>query len=139
VSKLRLKLGNDLNITQKDIWKPIWIINFPMFKKDQKGNFSSMHHPFTAVKKHHIKILEKMPEKALSDSYDLIINGYEIGGGSVRIHEYKQQKKIFNILKITKNIQKEKFGFLIEALQYGAPPHAGIALGLDRIVMLLTN
>ncbi|QCI21040.1 aspartate--tRNA ligase [Buchnera aphidicola (Hyperomyzus lactucae)] len=136
---LRLKIGDDLNITQKNTWKPIWIVNFPMFHKDVKGNFSSVHHPFTAIKKMDEKKLRDSPDLAISDSYDLIINGYEIGGGSVRIHDSKIQKKVFDIIGMKKLIQNEKFGFLIEALQYGAPPHAGIALGLDRIVMLLTN
>lgn len=136
---LRLKLGNDLNITENNTWKPVWIVDFPMFHKDSKGNFSSVHHPFTAVKKRDEKKLYYSPNLASSDSYDLIINGYEIGGGSVRIHNSEIQKKVFDIIGIKKSIQNEKFGFLIEALKYGAPPHAGIALGLDRIVMLLTN
>lgn len=136
---LRLKLGDDLNITKKNSWQPVWIINFPMFSKDFSGNFSSMHHPFTSVKNMNIKQLEQKPHLAISDSYDLVINGYEIGGGSVRIHDADMQKTVFNIIGIKKSVQYEKFGFLIEALKYGAPPHAGIALGLDRIVMLLTN
>jgi len=134
---LRIKLGNDFNFFKKNTWKPVWIVDFPMFKKDSHGNFSSIHHPFTAFKKNGHKNFENNPELAISDSYDLIINGYEVGGGSVRIHNYKIQEKVLNIIGIEKKIQKEKFGFLIEALKYGAPPHAGIALGLDRIVMLL--
>ncbi|QCI17136.1 aspartate--tRNA ligase [Buchnera aphidicola (Aphis helianthi)] len=134
---LRIKLGNDFKIFKKNIWKPVWIINFPMFKKNNLGNFSSVHHPFTAFKKNHEKKFFNNLDYAMSDSYDLVINGYEIGGGSVRIHDAKTQKKVFNIIGISKKDQKEKFGFLIEALQYGAPPHAGIALGLDRIIMLL--
>ncbi|WAI11518.1 MAG: aspartate--tRNA ligase [Buchnera aphidicola (Macrosiphum albifrons)] len=136
---LRLKLGIDLNITKQNSWKPVWIVNFPMFSKDVNGNFSSVHHPFTAVKNINIKNLNNSPELAVSDSYDLVINGYEIGGGSVRIHDVNIQRKVFDIIGIKKSVQNEKFGFLIEALKYGAPPHAGIALGLDRIVMLLTN
>lgn len=136
---LRIKLGTDLNITEKNSWKPVWIIDFPMFNKDAKGNFSSVHHPFTAIKNMDIKKLKNSPHLAISDSYDLVMNGYEIGGGSVRIHDINMQKKVFDIIGIKKSVQNEKFGFLMEALQYGAPPHAGIALGLDRIVMLLTN
>ncbi|CAL4326377.1 aspartate--tRNA ligase [Buchnera aphidicola] len=136
---LRLKLGNDLNITKKNIWKPVWILNFPMFHKDFKGNLSSVHHPFTAIKNMDIKKLKNSPDNAISDSYDLVMNGYEIGGGSVRIHDVNMQKTVLDIIGIKKEMQNKKFGFLIEALQYGAPPHAGIALGLDRIVMLLTN
>ncbi|WP_348769319.1 aspartate--tRNA ligase [Buchnera aphidicola] len=134
---LRIKLGDDFKIFQKNIWKPLWVINFPMFKKDKIGNFSSVHHPFTAFKKDHEKKMFNDLDHAMSDSYDLVINGYEIGGGSVRIHDFKMQEKIFNIIGLSKKDQKEKFGFLIEAFKYGAPPHAGIALGLDRIIMLL--
>ncbi|QCI18291.1 aspartate--tRNA ligase [Buchnera aphidicola (Aphis nasturtii)] len=134
---LRIKLGNDFQICKKNVWKPLWVIHFPMFKKDNFGNFSSVHHPFTAFKKNHENKIFNDLEHAMSDSYDLVINGYEIGGGSVRIHNAKTQKNIFNVIGLNKKDQEEKFGFLIEALKYGAPPHAGIALGLDRIVMLL--
>jgi aspartyl-tRNA synthetase len=136
---LRIKLGNDFIFFKKNVWKPVWVVDFPMFKQGSDGKISSNHHPFTALKKNNQKKLEKNPHLAISDSYDLVINGYEIGGGSVRIHDTKIQKKIFDIIGIEKKTQKEKFGFLIEALKYGAPPHAGIALGLDRIVMLLTK
>ncbi|QNS02001.1 MAG: aspartate--tRNA ligase [Buchnera aphidicola (Pentalonia nigronervosa)] len=136
---LRLKLGKDLKITQENSWKPVWIVDFPMFQKDTSGNFYAVHHPFTAIKNINKIQLKKNPHYAISDSYDLVINGYEIGGGSVRIHDSKIQRLVFNILGMTEKIQNEKFGFLIDALKYGAPPHAGIALGLDRIVMLLTN
>jgi len=136
---LRLKLGIDLDITEKNTWKPVWIVDFPMFSQDLENNFSSIHHPFTSVKNMDIKTLKNSPNLALSDSYDLVINGYEIGGGSVRIHDINMQKTVFDIIGMKKSVQKEKFGFLMEALQYGAPPHAGIALGLDRIVMLLTE
>ncbi|WP_422667237.1 aspartate--tRNA ligase [Buchnera aphidicola] len=139
MSTLRLKLGEDLKITEMLTWKPVWIINFPLFMKEKEGNLSSMHHPFTAIHKKNIKTFYNTPEKSISDSYDLVINGYEIGGGSVRIHDHKIQEKIFDLIGISRSVQIEKFGFLLEALQYGAPPHAGIALGLDRIVMLLTN
>lgn len=136
---LRLKLGNDLKITQKNLWKPIWVTDFPMFKKDLNNNFSSVHHPFTAVKNLDLNQLTNFPELAISDSYDLVINGYEIGGGSVRITNSSMQEAIFNIIGMKQSIQYEKFGFFLEALKYGTPPHAGIALGIDRIVMLLTN
>ncbi|ANZ22529.1 aspartyl-tRNA synthetase [Buchnera aphidicola (Diuraphis noxia)] len=136
---LRLKVGHDFNITKKNTWKPLWIVDFPMFSKDKDGHLSSLHHPFTAIKANNIKNLKNVPQSTISDSYDLIINGYEIGGGSVRIHNSKMQEQIFDLIGIDKSVQKEKFSFLIEALKYGAPPHAGIALGLDRMVMLLTN
>ncbi|CAL4323088.1 aspartate--tRNA ligase [Buchnera aphidicola] len=136
---LRTKLGSDFTFFEKNTWKPVWIVDFPMFKKDSSGKFSSNHHPFTAFKTTDKKKIEEKLDDAISDSYDLVINGYEIGGGSVRIHNAETQKKIFNIIGIKKDMQREKFGFLTDALQYGAPPHAGIALGLDRIVMLLTK
>ncbi|CAL4323051.1 Aspartate--tRNA ligase [Buchnera aphidicola (Protaphis terricola)] len=139
LGKLRIKLGNDFLIFKKNIWAPLWIINFPMFKKNKLGVFSSIHHPFTAFKKNHENKFSRNLDYAMSDSYDLVINGYEIGGGSVRIHNLEIQKKVFNIIGINEKDQKEKFGFLLEALKYGAPPHAGIALGLDRIIMLLRN
>ncbi|CAL4322411.1 aspartate--tRNA ligase [Buchnera aphidicola] len=136
---LRLKIGKDINIIKKSSWKPLWIIDFPMFKKNKISGFSPIHHPFTAPKNITIEQIQKNPEKAIANSYDMVINGYEIGGGSVRNHNKKMQKTIFDILGISIDTQKEKFGFLIEALSYGTPPHTGIAFGLDRLAMLLTN
>lgn len=136
---LRLKIGNDLNITNKLSWKPLWVIDFPMFKKNKTGDFSSIHHPFTAPKYMTAEQIQRNPEKAVANSYDMIINGYEVGGGSVRNHTKNMQEAIFKILGMSSIVQKEKFGFLIDALGYGAPPHAGIAFGLDRLTMLLTD
>ncbi|QJC35880.1 aspartate--tRNA ligase [Enterobacteriaceae endosymbiont of Donacia sparganii] len=140
---LRKKLGKDLNLIQKDKWYPLWIIDFPLFKKDKIGNLVPMNHPFTSPKNYSVdnmnNLLKKDPYQILSDSYDLVINGYEIGSGSSRINNYKIQKKIFDILQINKIVQKKNFGFFLEALKFGTPPHIGIALGLDRLVMLLTN
>ncbi|MCW5196777.1 aspartate--tRNA ligase [Buchnera aphidicola (Pemphigus obesinymphae)] len=136
---LRLKIGKDINIIKKFSWKPLWIIDFPMFKKNKISTFSPVHHPFTAPKNMTIEQIQKTPEKAIANSYDIVINGYEIGGGSVRNHNKKMQETIFDILGIPIDTQKEKFGFLIDALSYGAPPHAGIAFGLDRLAMLLTD
>ncbi|QJC28821.1 aspartate--tRNA ligase [Enterobacteriaceae endosymbiont of Plateumaris consimilis] len=136
---LREKLSTDFNIIKKDIWFPLWVINFPLFKKDKIGNLIPMHHPFTAPVEYNINNLQNNPENILADSYDIVINGYEIGSGSGRIHNNKIQKIIFDLLKIDEQIQKKDFGFFLEALKFGTPPHRGIALGLDRLVMLLTK
>lgn len=138
---LRNKLGEDLNIINKNIIKPLWVINFPMFKLNKKKKITPMHHPFVNPinKKIKIKDLKNNFENIISDSYDIIINGYEIGGGSVRINNFEIQKNIFNLIGITEKEINNKFGFFLEALKFGTPPHAGIALGLDRLVMLLTN
>ncbi|WP_343188920.1 aspartate--tRNA ligase [Buchnera aphidicola (Chaitoregma tattakana)] len=133
------KIATDYNLINKNSYKPIWIKEFPMFKKDKKGNLTSVHHPFTSPKENSIKKIQKNPEAIFSRSYDLVINGKEIGGGSVRIHNVKTQKLIFKILNFSKKNQKRKFGFFLDALQYGPPPHSGIALGLDRIIMMLTK
>ncbi|MCW5197216.1 aspartate--tRNA ligase [Buchnera aphidicola] len=138
-SDLRIMIGNDIKITNNNIWKPVWIVDFPMFEKNDNNCFVSVHHPFTAPKKHiTIQQLQHNPESVISNSYDLVMNGYEIGSGSVRIHDKKMQETVLNILGLSIREQKKQFGFFLDALQYGTPPHAGIALGLDRIVMLLT-
>ncbi|ABJ90668.1 aspartate--tRNA ligase [Buchnera aphidicola] len=136
---LRKKIGIDLKITNLKKICPVWITKFPLFKLDKKNNLKSVHHPFTSPEKNSKNIELLNPLKIISSAFDLVINGYEIGGGSERIYNYQLQIKIFNILKINKNKQKKKFGFFINSLQYGAPPHLGLALGLDRLVMLLTN
>ncbi|WDI78731.1 aspartate--tRNA ligase [Candidatus Purcelliella pentastirinorum] len=140
LGKLRNKISKDLHLINQSLWKPIWITKFPLFKINSDYTISSMHHPFTApLKNITIKKLKNKPNKIISNSYDMIINGYEIGGGSVRINNIKMQKTIFNILGINDKEQNEKFGFFLDALRYGTPTHAGIAFGLDRIVMLLGN
>ncbi|QJC38319.1 aspartate--tRNA ligase [Enterobacteriaceae endosymbiont of Donacia marginata] len=140
---LRKKLGKDFNLIKNNKWCPLWIIDFPLFKKNKIGKLIPMNHPFTSPKKEFINnidnFLKENPHQILSDSYDLVINGYEIGSGSSRINNYKIQKKIFNFLRINEVVQKKNFGFFLEALQFGTPPHIGIALGLDRLIMLLTN
>ncbi|MCO7250572.1 aspartate--tRNA ligase [Pseudoalteromonas sp. Ps84H-4] len=134
---LRLKIGVDLGITDLDSWKPLWVVDFPMFEEDDEGTLHAVHHPFTAPKGISPEELEANPAGALSDAYDMVLNGYEVGGGSVRIHNADMQETAFRILGINAQEQQDKFGFLLDALKYGTPPHAGLAFGLDRLVMLL--
>ena len=134
---LRIKLGDDLELTDKKAWAPLWVIDFPMFEEDGEGNLHAMHHPFTSPLGMTAEELKVNPVAANSDAYDMVINGYEVGGGSVRIHNAEMQTAVFGILGIEAKEQQEKFGFLLEALKYGTPPHAGLAFGLDRLAMLL--
>lgn len=116
-----------------------WILDFPMFEKDEEGNIQAMHHPFCSVKEEDKEFLDSDPMKIRADSYDLVLNGYELSSGSIRIHQKELQKKIFDILKIGEEEQKKRFGHMLEAFTFGAPPHGGFAPGVDRIVMLLTG
>jgi aspartyl-tRNA synthetase len=134
---LRLKIGEDLSLLQGE-WKPLWVVDFPMFEQVD-GHMHAIHHPFTAPTNLTAEQLEANPVGALSDAYDMVLNGCELGGGSVRIHNQDMQAAVFRILGISDEEAQEKFGFLLEALQYGAPPHAGLAFGLDRLVMLMTG
>ncbi|ROR14661.1 aspartate--tRNA ligase [Erwinia sp. JUb26] len=136
---LRLKLGRDLKITDEAAWKPLWVVDFPMFEENGEGGLSAMHHPFTAPKEMTPDELKAAPETAIANAYDMVINGYEVGGGSVRIHIGQMQQTVFGILGIAEQEQREKFGFLLDALKFGTPPHAGLAFGLDRLTMLLTG
>ncbi|MEZ2792659.1 aspartate--tRNA ligase [Proteus terrae] len=137
---LRLKVGRDLELTDLNAWKPLWVIDFPMFEEDEEtGSLSAMHHPFTSPKDLSPAELTAHPVGAVANAYDMVINGYEVGGGSVRIHRNEMQQAVFSILGIAPNEQQEKFGFLLDALKFGTPPHAGLAFGLDRLVMLLTG
>ncbi|WP_257812695.1 aspartate--tRNA ligase [Aggregatibacter actinomycetemcomitans] len=136
---LRLKLGRDLGLTRLDEWQPLWVIDFPMFERDDEGCLAAMHHPFTSPKDFTPEQLEADPTSAVANAYDMVINGYEVGGGSVRIFDPKMQQAVFRILGIHEEQQREKFGFLLDALKFGTPPHAGLAFGLDRLTMLLTG
>jgi len=135
---LRVKLGHDLNLLQGD-WKPVWIVDFPMFAWDEKAaRYNAIHHPFTAPSCS-VDDLIANPGAALSRAYDLVLNGTEVGGGSIRINRSAMQQTVFEILGIKEDEAREKFGFLLDALKYGAPPHGGLAFGLDRLVMLMTG
>ena len=134
---LRLKVGNDFELNQGE-WKPLWVVDFPMFEEFD-GQYHALHHPFTAPRDLSPEELQADPANALSNAYDMVLNGCELGGGSVRIHQQDMQATVFDILGISKEEAQSKFGFLLEALQYGTPPHAGLAFGLDRLVMLMTN
>ena len=124
----------------EDAWKPLWVIDFPMFEYDEtEGRWVACHHPFTSPKDGHEDFLESDPGRCRAKAYDMVLNGWELGGGSIRIHKEEVQSKVFTALKIGEAEAKEKFGFLLDALQYGAPPHGGLAFGLDRLVTLMTR
>jgi aspartyl-tRNA synthetase len=136
---LRVKLGRDKGIVEKG-WRPLWVVDFPMFEwVEEEKRWGAMHHPFTAPKDGHEELLATDPGRALSKGYDMVLNGWEIGGGSVRIHRAEVQAKVFEALGISEEEARNKFGFLLENLQYGAPPHGGIAFGLDRMVALMAG
>ena len=124
----------------EDRWAPLWVVDFPMFEFDEdEQRWNAVHHPFTAPKDGHEDWMDAEPERCVAKAYDMVLNGWEIGGGSVRIHRAEVQQKVFAALKIGPQEAQAKFGFLLDALQYGAPPHGGIAFGLDRIVTLMTG
>ena len=135
---LRLKLADRENLIKQDSWAPLWVVDFPLFEKD--GNkYISLHHPFTSPHPDDTHLLNSKPDTIRSLAYDIVMNGYELGGGSIRIYDSETQKNIFDVLGISNTEANEKFGFLMDAFKYGAPPHGGMAFGFDRIVMLLAG
>lgn len=144
IGALRIKIGHSefgkKNGLFEKAWRPMWVVDFPMFEFDEEAQrYTAVHHPFTAPKEGHEDWMVTAPEKCISQGYDMVLNGWEMGGGSVRIHRADVQQKVFDALKITPEEAQDKFGFLLDALQYGAPPHGGLAFGLDRIVTLMTG
>ena len=144
IGALRIKVGHSEFGKKQGLftagWRPMWVVDFPMFEFDEENDrYTAVHHPFTAPKEGHEDWMVTAPEKCISQGYDMVLNGWEMGGGSVRIHRADVQQKVFDALKITPEEAQMKFGFLLDALQYGAPPHGGLAFGLDRIVTLMTG
>ena len=136
---LRVKLGEDRGLMEGE-WKPLWVIDFPMFEwDDNAGRWNSLHHPFTSPKEEHLELLKSDPGNCHSRAYDMVLNGTELGGGSMRIYRGEIQKQVFELLGISDEEAEDKFGFLLTALKYGCPPHGGLAFGLDRLVMLMTG
>ena len=134
---LRIRVAEDLDLIN-DEWAPLWVVDFPMFEEDGEGNLTSLHHPFTSPACD-VETLEKDPKSALSRAYDMVLNGTELGGGSIRINQPAVQQTVFKVLGIAEEEAQEKFGFLLDALSYGCPPHGGIAFGFDRLIMLMTG
>jgi aspartyl-tRNA synthetase len=134
MSELRLKMGDELGLRDKSVYKPLWVLDFPLLEWDEEtARYHAMHHPFTSPKKEDMELLDKDPGKVRANAYDLVINGVEIGGGSIRIHDRETQQMMFRHLGFTEEEAQSQFGFLMEAFEFGAPPHGGIAFGFDRL------
>ena len=139
LGELRIYLAKKFELIPRGKYSFLWVVDFPLFEKDEMGNLSSVHHPFTSPREEDIPLLETNPERVKAKAYDIVLNGEEIGGGSIRIHKRELQERIFELLGISKVEAREKFGFLLNALSLGAPPHGGIAMGLDRLVMIIAG
>lgn len=140
LGQLRLELANRFNLVDKDKLGLLWVTEFPLLEFDEEENrYVAKHHPFTSPMDEDIELLDKEPEKVRAKAYDIVLNGYELGGGSIRIHDSQLQEKMFKVLGFSKEQAWNKFGFLLEAFKYGTPPHGGLAIGIDRFIMLLTN
>jgi aspartyl-tRNA synthetase len=138
IGELRLEMGRRLNLLDAKVFKPLWVLDFPLLEWDEEtGRFHAMHHPFTSPNQADIELLQDNPGEVRANAYDLVINGVEIGGGSIRIHDRTMQQQMFKLLGFTEEEAKSQFGFLMQAFEYGAPPHGGIAFGFDRLCALI--
>ena len=137
---LRRHIAGEMGLLDDEQYNLLWVVDFPLFEKDEEtGRYHAMHHPFTSPKEEDAQLLKTEPTKAKANAYDIVLNGVELGGGSIRIHDREMQEDMFRALDMSQEEIDEKFGFLVEAFKYGTPPHGGLAYGLDRLVMLLTG
>ena len=139
MGSLRMQLGKDYDLIDQAMFDYLWLVDFPMFEMSEDGNLVARHHPFTAPKEDHVELLDSKPLDVIAQAYDLVLNGFEIAGGSMRIYDQDLQTKMFELIGFTPEQITSRFGFFIDAFQYGTPPHGGIAFGLDRYAMALTH